>query len=331
MGESAENGFSQPIEGAAVLIMQKSIRAWLARHRVSALGGGAALELVRAFFRLGEWVAPHLVGRAGQAIWFRVPPAPPRHRRDRGTPVGETVPVSIKGRELKVHSWGQGPTILLVHGWSGWWQQMSVYVEPLVAAGFRVVAWDAPSHGESAPGRYGRHYSSIADLVDAVEAVTKAVGDVEGIVAHSAGAMAAGVAIAAGQVHPHRVVFVSPSVCGEDHISYLTARLAWGPRTARHVQRVADRKHGIRMADYNVPQLIADSSQDIPRALFIFDEDDQEVPTDSAARLALGWPGATVTSTHGYDHFRVLWAPETIQRGVDFLSEVAVHEPALVD
>ncbi|HML50527.1 MAG TPA: alpha/beta hydrolase [Propionicimonas sp.] len=301
-----------------------SFRAWLARHHISALGGGAALGVIRAAFSVGEWVAPHLAGRLGQAIWFRVPPAPPAAQRNRGLAPGTPLDIVLDGRRLQAFSWGEGPVVLLMHGWSGWWQQLSVYVEPLVAAGFRVVAWDAPSHGESAPGRYGRHYSSIADVMDATAVVADYLGAVEAIVAHSAGSMAAGVAIATGLVSPKRVVFVSPSVTGDDHIAYLTQHLGWGPRTARLVQHYADRRHGVRMADYNVPQLIADSTCDLPEALFVYDADDYEVPTDSAARLAEHWPGAQVVVTHGFDHFRVLWAPQTIQHAVDFLAGKAV-------
>jgi len=44
------------------------------------------------------------------------------------------------------------------------------------------------------------------------------------------------------------------------------------------------------------------------------------VPTDSAARVAACWPAARIVSTSSYDHFRVLWASETVLRTVDFLS-----------
>lgn len=69
--------------------------------------------------------------------------------------------------------------------------------------------------------------------------------------------MAACVGIATGDVRPARVVWVSPSVSGADHTSYLTERLCWGPVTARLAQVYADRWHGIRMADYEVPGLLA--------------------------------------------------------------------------
>lgn len=297
-----------------------SFRVWLARHHVSALGGGAALAVIRGVFSVGEWVAPHLAGRLGQAIWFRVPPPPPAERRNRGLRPGTPLAITAEGRRIHALSWGEGPTVLLMHGWSGWWQQLSTYVEPLVAAGFRVVAWDGPSHGDSAPGRYGRHYSSIADVVAATAAVAAQVGEVDGLIAHSAGAMAAGVAIASGDLAPNRVVLVSPSVTGADHIAYLTRHLGWGPRTARLAQRSADRRHGVRMADYDVPRLIAEADVELPPALFVYDEGDDEVPIDSAARLAEQWPGAEVVALRGFDHFRVLWAPETVQRAIDFLA-----------
>jgi len=74
------------------------------------------------------------------------------------------------------------------------------------------------------------------------------------------------------------------------------------------------------MADYDVPQLIADCPNELPLALFIQDRGDQEIPTDSSVRLAANWPGAEVVSTSGFDHFKVLWAPATVRQTVDFLS-----------
>ena len=287
------------------------------RQRVSALGGTPTGA--RAGFRVAEWVAPHLAAVAAQKVWFRVPPAPPLQRRDRGVRPGESLAVDVAGRPLHVLSWGSGPVVLLVHGWSGWWQQLSVYVEPLVAAGMRVVAWDAPSHGDSAPGRYGSHASSIADLVDGVRAVSAAVGEVYGVVAHSAGAMAACMNLVEG-LSAKRVVLVSPSVSGADQVDFLTERLGWGPRTLRLVQRFVRRRFHLDMADYDVPQRLLDCGVALPDALLVHDLDDLQAPPDSADRLAAVWPNATILTTTGHDHFRVLWDPNTVRRAVSFIA-----------
>lgn len=302
--------------GAATADAASAAPGRSSRQRVSALGGTPTGA--RVGFRIAEWVAPHLAAVAAQKVWFRVPPAPPLQRRDRGVPPGEPVAAEVAGRPLNVVSWGSGPVVLLVHGWSGWWQQLSVYVEPLVAAGMRVVAWDAPSHGDSAPGRYGPRASSIVDLVDGVRAVSAAVGDVHGIVAHSAGAMAACLNLVDG-LSAERVVLVSPSVSGADHVDFLTERLGWGPRTIRLVQRFVRRRFDLDMANYDVPQLLSDSGAALPDALLVHDLDDFQAPPDSAQRLAAVWPNATILTTTGHDHFRVLWDPDTVRQAVSFI------------
>lgn len=209
--------------------------------------------------------------------------------------------------------------VLLVHGWSGWWQQFSVYVEPLVKAGFQVVAWDAPSHGDSGPGRHGHNASSVVDMVDGVVAVATAMGEIHGVVAHSVGAMAACVALTQG-VQPARMVLVSPSVSATDQIDYLSRRLGWGERTQQLVRRRVLRRFGIDLDRFEIPQLLAESDLEVPAGLFFSDSGDLEVPPDSALRLAESWPGARIISTSGLDHFRVLWSPETVRETVEFLA-----------
>ena len=53
------------------------------------------------------------------------------------------------GDEIAVYAWGNGPTILCVHGWGGRATNFAAFIGPMVAAGFRVVAFDAPGHGQS--------------------------------------------------------------------------------------------------------------------------------------------------------------------------------------
>src|SRR5207247_1512114 len=82
--------------------------------------------------------------------------------------------------------WGSGPTVLLVHGWEGRGSQLGAFVEPLVAAGMSVVAFDAPGHGDSPD-----HRLYLTDLADCIADVIATVGPVHAIVAHSFGAAAA--------------------------------------------------------------------------------------------------------------------------------------------
>ena len=62
---------------------------------------------------------------------------------------GNNIRIRFEGGELAVTTWGDGPAVLLMHGWGGARAQMTGFVDPLLAAGYRVVAYDQPAHGES--------------------------------------------------------------------------------------------------------------------------------------------------------------------------------------
>ncbi|HDS1747976.1 MULTISPECIES: alpha/beta fold hydrolase [Pseudomonas] len=53
---------------------------------------------------------------------------------------------------LSALRWGQGPTVLLMHGWEGRATQFAALIETLVKAGHTVVSLEGPAHGCS-PGQ----------------------------------------------------------------------------------------------------------------------------------------------------------------------------------
>lgn len=55
--------------------------------------------------------------------------------------------MQVGGAPVTTYAWGEGPAVLLVHGWSSHTGCMAGFVDPLLERGFRVVAFDAPAHG----------------------------------------------------------------------------------------------------------------------------------------------------------------------------------------
>src|SRR5687767_1052462 len=61
---------------------------------------------------------------------------------------GNNYHLPFEGGELAVTTWGSSrPAVLLMHGWGGARAQMTGFVDPLLFAGYRVVAYDQPGHG----------------------------------------------------------------------------------------------------------------------------------------------------------------------------------------
>lgn len=278
------------------------------------------MKLVRTGFRLGERLSPRLAAPMGQRLWFHVQPPPPYPRRDRGFDPGELLDVRLNGRHIATHAWGSGPTVLLVHGWSGWWQQLGLYVQPLVDAGMRVVAFDMPSHGDSAPGRFGKGYSGIPDFADAVEAVARQVADgqVHAAIAHSAGSVGVAIAMTRG-ITADRVVFISPSVSGQDQVDFVAERLGWGPRTRKAVLDLVAHRFALDMDNYSLERF-GSFDLDLPPALFFHDWDDDSTPPHGTMRLAEMWTGSRIVNTNGNGHFRIMWSPEVIREATEFVA-----------
>jgi pimeloyl-ACP methyl ester carboxylesterase len=207
--------------------------------------------------------------------------------------------------------WGQGPTVLLVHGWEGRGSQLGSFVEPLVAAGLSVVAFDAPGHGDSP-----EHRLYLTDLADTVADVAAAVGPLHAIIAHSFGAAAVLLAHKRSQLCATRNVMLAPNVLIDDAVRRFAHLVGLDERDrAAFEQRIAEQT-GLGIADVALDRLAADRED----ALLVFhDRDDREVPFAHGERLAATWPGADLVTTAGLGHRRILRDAAVLAATIEFV------------
>jgi pimeloyl-ACP methyl ester carboxylesterase len=221
--------------------------------------------------------------------------------------------VQHRGRHIATWRWGpsDAPAVLLAHGWGGRATQMRRFVPPLLAAGFRVIAYDQPAHGLS-DGRL----TGLPDFADVLAAVARDYGEVRAIVSHSLGGPAAAIAIARG-LPVERVVLVSPP---SDLVGYSRRFARWfaiPERVRRAMQAAIEERFGVRWADLELarvaPRLRAE-------ALVIHDRADAKVPWRQGAAVARHWPGARLMSTHGLGHGRILEDDTVARAAADFVA-----------
>jgi len=269
---------------------------------------------VRASFWLLDRTLPRLSARWAEQMWFTLPPrrARPRTADAAGTPFT----VSANGAQIVGETWGEGPAVYLLHGWAGYRGQLTALVEPLVRRGYRVVAFDAPSHGDSGPGAYGPRSSSIPEFATALTAVIAAHGPAHAIVAHSMGSAAAAIALCDG-LSAGRLVMVAPMATPMTYAHQFADMLNFGDRTmARLVARV-ERRIGAPMRHFDIPEL--GRAIAMPPTLVIHDRDDASTPVADGQAIATAWPTATLHLTSGLGHRRLLRDPDTVRTIVDFI------------
>lgn len=149
-------------------------------------------NLLRTSLRTLERISPTASAAVAERLWFRVGSPPSAERRNRHvTDPGAPFTLTHHDSEIHGRTWGD-PTAApayLVHGWGGWWQQLSSFVPVLTAQGFRVIAFDALAHGDSGPGSLGRRSSTVPEMAECYHAVAERWGTPALTVAHSMGCL----------------------------------------------------------------------------------------------------------------------------------------------
>jgi pimeloyl-ACP methyl ester carboxylesterase len=255
-------------------------------------------------------ISPSLAARALEKLFLytRKFDAPERERQW----LAEATPSTFtsRGRDIAAWSVGEGPTVLLAHGWEGRGSQMGAFVAPLLAAGFRVTTFDAPGHGRS-----GGRQSSLVEMADAVSDAADAFGPIHAVIAHSAGAAATTVALSR-QLAIERAVFIAPPTDLGGFLEKVSRKLGLGDEVVNLTRLRLEEKFEIAWDTLRAETLAPRMTTPL---LVIHDEGDREVHIENARKLAATWPSATLVTTRGLGHRRVLRDDDVIDKAVSFV------------
>jgi pimeloyl-ACP methyl ester carboxylesterase len=269
----------------------------------------------RAGVRVGSVVTPERTARHVAQQFFTTMRAAPERRRFRAE-APHVASVQLADGPVVSYTWGdteRAPTVLLVHGWNGWAQQLERFVEPLRAQGYAVVAFDHVAHGASIGAQ-----ASLPIMVRSVRAMLQRLRQPAGAIAHSLGAAAvAGVMVSDPHLVPAAVLIAPPT----DPRPYLrlVARGLGAPDTLlESVQREAETTVGVPFASLVVDESFARQIEQ--PLLIVHDVNDAEVAI-SNGRIYAQAPQARMLATDGLGHRRIISDPHVVQSGVQFLIE----------
>lgn len=290
---------------------------------------------MRVAFGVLERTAPAIAAAWAERLWYTVPAVPASARRARlELPAGTEFTIDQDGRTVRGTIWdansttsngsGSAPTVYLVHGWGGWRTQLAAYVPPLVAAGFRVIGYDALSHGDSDPGRDGPRRTALPEIAETLHGVVAEHGPADAVIAHSVGAAVTAQAMRTG-LAPKRLVFVAAANSFDVGFDIFGQTVGYGPRTGRRLRQRFVRRWGVGTQHFEVAGIGAEllaRDGTLPPLLAIHDRDDRETPYEGAIAITEGWPDAVLRTTEGLGHRRALWHPDLVAEAVEFVAGV---------
>lgn len=268
-------------------------------------------------FKVLGVVSPRLAGKLALRL-FMTPPKFGTPKREEKLRESATLTFyNINNRNISVRSWGKGPAVLLSHGWGGRCTQLGAFIEPLVAAGYRVIGFDIPGHGDSSGKK-----TNMLDVANIIANISAQEGPFKAIIGHSFGSGTALLSLDRHDIEAEKIVLVS---CFSD-VMWITEIFgevfSMRKSTLEAMRKIAMEKfaHTYGSAwkwdDLSPQHTIRNVTGDV---LLVHDEKDHEVPYNHALHLHKVAPQATLLTTSGYGHRKILMNRRCVEAAVDFI------------
>ncbi|QXH37226.1 alpha/beta fold hydrolase [Pseudomonas muyukensis] len=254
---------------------------------------------------LGHLAPEHVAGRMRRAFMSprSLPPKP------------WELPLLAKAERITLRfglsalRWGQGPTVLLLHGWEGRPTQFAALIDTLVDSGHTVVSLEGPGHGRS-PGEK-------ANVVLFARALLEAAAELpplRAVIGHSMGGASLLLALQWGLRTDAAVSIAAPAqLLGV--LRGFARRLGLPARARAAFIRQVERDVGVQISRLDV----SGYQLDIP-GLVVHAEDDKLVLASEAPLIHKAWFDSRLLLLEAGGHLRLLADPRLGQAVLELLA-----------
>jgi pimeloyl-ACP methyl ester carboxylesterase len=269
------------------------------------------VQIIRGFIKLLGSISPRLVATWLASRWSATKRYPISQRQKNYALHALRGSLSVAGQSIASYAWGQGPPVLLVHGWNGQGLQLGGFIDPLLKHGFRVISFDAPGHGCST----GKH-TNIYDFVGVIKELDRSFGPYAGIIAHSFGVPCTTLAVKLG-VRTKALVLLSGPINLATLFKLFTDYLDVPVKIRDLLRSKISHQYGADIWQIASVEHTA-VGLNLP-TLIVHDKNDRGLAWRQAEKLAGLMPQAELKLTEGLGHHRILIASEVTQAASEFI------------
>lgn len=271
------------------------------------------VQVLGAVLNAGVRIAPQTTAQAAFYLFGLPRPRKVKPQEQAFLETAQQEYLPIGEQRIAVYRWGEAgrPVALLAHGWeshAGRWRKIG---PGLLAAGYRVVALDAPAHGRSS----GWHFNMIR-YAEVLRVLLEREGPVQLMIGHSVGGASSiwAMGTVAPALRPRRAVIMA-SFASLAHVMENGRRLIGAePALIAAMDDFIVRLSGRRIAEYDLTTVVRDLGE--VEALLLHDRHDRVTHFSESERLCAAWPGARLMATEGLGHG--LTAPQAVNIVLDF-------------
>ena len=272
-------------------------------------------KIIRTVFGLLGVLAPRLGGRLAYKLFFNP-------FRLKSHPKDLELKDQAKKYELQTDSgkrfhfwvWGDGPAVILAHGWSSKGLHFRNFIPELNQRGFSAVIPDFPGHVFSE--------GKSTNVLEFKECLNKIVlnldTEIHALVGHSLGAMASILLLADNEVKVNKLVVHNSAVYSDTIMTRFMEQINGNALIEKHLQDLLLKRFNQSFEYYSTIKRIKEV-ESMPEVLVVGDEDDIEVPVNEAKELAEATSGELLI-TQGLGHNNGIKDKDVVRRVAEFIA-----------
>ena len=270
-------------------------------------------RVIHSLFPTLEKVAPFLANRITAMVFFSPMRFKAPDKEVEAGEIAEKTTLTSSGKRVQIYRWGNGPTVLMTHGWSGRGTQFRKFIKPFNEAGYSVVSFDGPAHGKSK----GRK-TNVTEFHDIIRQLENKYGPFKATIGHSFGGVANLFATVQG-VPISRMIMIATPTIADDIINESIKKLNGSRERGEFLKNFIFQKFGVHFEEVSVLNLI-EQIEDV-EILIIHDENDREVSMRHPEALIAKFPSANLIKTKGLGHIRILKSSDVVKYSLEFIEQ----------
>ncbi len=222
--------------------------------------------------------------------------------------------LDFKGFDICLYEWGgTGETILLIHGWEGQAGNFSDFIPKLLKKGYRIIAFDGPSHGFSSKGA-----TSLFEFTELVELLIRKFNPKK-LISHSFGGVATTFALGENpDIKIDKYVLLTTPDKFRERISDVSEKVGIHDKVKERLIKRVEETYDINVDKMNVSEYVKSAS--VKNALIIHDKNDRVIPIRQSRNVHENWDVSSFIEIEGTGHFRILRTGFVIEEVLNFLN-----------
>lgn len=214
-----------------------------------------------------------------------------------------------------IYELGDGPPVLLVHGWSGRASQMGDIAIALAEHGYKTISLSAFAHNGSLPKQ-----TTVIEFAEIIKDISKNNGPFKAVIGHSLGGIALGNAILKG-IETEKFITIGSPTTFQYILEAYGEIVNASQSTLDYIKDFVIEYTKVDIDDFSLRDI--GSHLSLP-GLIIHDQDDKEAIYSQALLFNETWGKGQLITTNGLGHSRILRDKKVIKLIADYIKSGSV-------